>query len=86
MTIQKVNAGLDTGEIVKQGEVRIGRRLPWTIWRELDQLGRRLYIQAILDVKEGKASYQKPVGKKGKLYRDPKVRDILTLWWRRIAP
>ncbi len=33
VTIQRVNAGLDEGEIVKQGEVLIGRRSQRTVWK-----------------------------------------------------
>jgi methionyl-tRNA formyltransferase len=35
-TIQKINAGLDTGEIVKAGEVCIGHRSRRAVWRELE--------------------------------------------------
>jgi methionyl-tRNA formyltransferase len=82
VTIQKVNAGLDMGEIAKQGEVSIGRRSLRSVWNELEKLGLDLYLQAIVEVKQGTASYQPQVGKKGKLYRDPKLGDILTFWWK----
>lgn len=84
VTIQKVNAGLDTGEIVKQGEVPIGHRSQGAIWNELEALGLDLYIQAILEVKTGTASYRPQLGKKGKLYQDPKLGDILKLWGRQL--
>lgn len=84
VTIQKVNAGLDTGEIVKQGEVPIGHRSQGAIWNELEALGLDLYIQAILEVKTGTASYHPQLGKKSKLYQDPKLGDILTLWGRQL--
>jgi folate-dependent phosphoribosylglycinamide formyltransferase PurN len=83
VTIQRVNAGLDTGEIAKQGEVPIGRRSQRAVWKELENLGLDLYIQAILEVRQGTASYRPQLGKKGKLYRDPEFSDILKLWWRR---
>ena len=47
---------------------------------ELETLGLSLYIQAILAVKTGTASYRPQGSKKGRLYRDPKPGDILTLW------
>lgn len=84
VTIQKVNAGLDTGQIVKSGEVIIGRRSQRAVWRELEALGLDLYIQSILDVKHGVATYTPQVGPKMKLYRNPKFGDILTLWWRQL--
>jgi folate-dependent phosphoribosylglycinamide formyltransferase PurN len=77
VTIQKVNAGLDTGSIVKEGEVRIGRRSRSAVWQELEALGLDLYIKAILDVKAGTAEYQAQTGPKGKLYRNPKPMDLI---------
>ncbi len=90
VTIQKVNAGLDTGDIVKQGEVPIGRRSARAVWRELETLGYDLYIQAILEVKRGTASFRPQAGKKGRLYRDPRLGDLLEFWTqqvrRRLSP
>lgn len=82
VTIQKINAGLDTGSIVKEGEVPIGRRSYQTVWRDLEALGLDLYIQAILEVKNGTATYRPQTGKKGKLYRNPKLKDFVTFWIR----
>lgn len=82
VTIQKVNTGLDTGQIVNCGEVVIGSRSRHAIWQELERLGLDLYIQSILEVRDGTASYRPQTGPKGKLYRDPRLRDILTLWSR----
>jgi folate-dependent phosphoribosylglycinamide formyltransferase PurN len=82
VTIQKINAGLDTGQIVKEGAVPIGRHSQRAVWNELESLGFDLYIQAIIEVKQGTASYRPQVGKKGKLYRDPTFGDILTFWRR----
>jgi methionyl-tRNA formyltransferase len=80
VTIQKINAGLDTGEIVKAGEVCIGHRSRRAVWRELEALGLELYVQAILEVKVGTAVYRPQVGTKGKLYRNPKLGDLLSFW------
>lgn len=84
VTIQKVNADLDTGEIVKEGEVTIGGRSQRAVWHELEALGLDLYIQTILEVKAGTASCQPQVSKEGKLYRDPKLGDLLTFWRRQL--
>jgi methionyl-tRNA formyltransferase len=80
VTIQKVNAGLDTGQIVKQGEVTIGRRSLGRVWDELETLGLDLYLEAILDLKHGRMTLQQQTGQKGPLYRDPKPRDLLAFW------
>jgi methionyl-tRNA formyltransferase len=84
VTIQKINAGLDTGQIVKEGEVVIGRRSQRAVWRELEALGLDLYIQAILEVKDGTATFRPQLGQRGKLYRNPKPRDFLTFSMRQL--
>lgn len=80
VTIQKINAGLDTGQIVKEGEVSIGHRSLGSVLYELEELGLDLYIQAIIEVKEGIATYRPQSGRKGRLYRNPKFNDLLGFW------
>jgi methionyl-tRNA formyltransferase len=80
VTIQKVNEGLDTGDIAREGHVPIGSRSLSSIWRDLENLGLDLYMQAIFDVKQGNTAYRPQTGKKGKLYRDPKLGDIFRVW------
>jgi methionyl-tRNA formyltransferase len=82
--IQKINAGLDTGLIIKEGEVVIGRRSQRRVWKELEALGLDIYIQAILDVKNGTAVYRPQLGPKGKLYKNPKFRDLLNFQARQL--
>jgi methionyl-tRNA formyltransferase len=81
VTIQRVNARLDAGEIVLEGEVEVGRRTLGAVWRRLEALGVELYLQAILQVRDGSASFEKRAGR-GRLFRDPSPRDIATFWWR----
>lgn len=83
VTIQRINDGLDTGDTVMQGEVQIHRRSFQAVWNDVEMLGLDLYIRAILEVKNGTANYQPHLGKKGKLYRDPRLWDILRFWLRR---
>jgi methionyl-tRNA formyltransferase len=84
VTIQKVNKGLDTGSIVKTGEVQADRRAYQTVFHELEALGLELYIQAILEVKNGVAEYKPQTGAKGRLYRNPKPGDFIRFWGRQI--
>lgn len=85
VTIQKINEGLDTGQIVKTGEVLIANKTYSTVWNDLNDLGLDLYIEAILEVKNGTVNFQPQKGERGKLYRDPKIGDILQLWMRRLS-
>jgi len=55
------------------------------VWGELEALGLDLYIQAILEIKGGRASYRPQVGKKGKLYSDPELTDLITFWRRQFS-
>jgi methionyl-tRNA formyltransferase len=85
VAIQKVNAGLDAGEIVKLGKVAIGHRSRKAVWRELEALGIDLYVQAILEVKEGSAVYRVQPDNAGRIYRDPRARDLLCFWMKRFV-
>jgi folate-dependent phosphoribosylglycinamide formyltransferase PurN len=82
VTIQKINAGLDTGEIVNSGSVAACGRSYSAVWNELEELGLDLYIRSILEVKAGTAQVRPQDGPKGKLYRDPQLADIARFWWR----
>lgn len=84
VTIQKVNKGLDTGLIVKTGEVKTDRRAYSDVVRELEALGLKLYIQAILELKRGVAEFRPQMGIKGKLYRNPRPIDFLKFWVKQI--
>jgi folate-dependent phosphoribosylglycinamide formyltransferase PurN len=84
VTIQKINKGLDTGQIVRTGEVKAYRRAYPTVVRELEALGLDLYIQAILEVRNGTAEYRPQTGVKGRLYRNPKPGDFIRFWGRQI--
>jgi folate-dependent phosphoribosylglycinamide formyltransferase PurN len=84
VTIQKINKGLDTGTIVKTGEVKAYRRAYQVVFRELEALGVELYIQAILEVKYGVAEYKPQTGVKGRLYRNPKLGDFIRFWSRQV--
>ncbi|MFO7964783.1 MAG: formyltransferase family protein [Desulfobacterales bacterium] len=85
VTIMKINAGLDTGYVVKEGAVAVGRRSYRKVSRKLEALGIDLYIEAILDVKAGTAAYRPQAGKKGKLYRDPGIADIVKLYRKQLV-
>jgi folate-dependent phosphoribosylglycinamide formyltransferase PurN len=84
VTIQKVNAGLDTGDILKQGAVTTGHRSYRAVCNELEELGIALYLQSIIEVKRGTATYSPQVGTKRKLCRDPKFADMVRFTWRQL--
>jgi folate-dependent phosphoribosylglycinamide formyltransferase PurN len=85
ITIQRVNPGIDTGEVVRTGEVEIGRKSYGRVWREVEDLGCRLYLEAVLSVRKGEATFvaQDASAQRGPLYRQPGFREILRFWRRR---
>jgi folate-dependent phosphoribosylglycinamide formyltransferase PurN len=84
VTIQLVNTGIDTGQIIQRGEVPIGRKSIAQVRKELEDLGLTLYLQAILDLKRGVARLVPESGPKGKLYKDPQLADFVKFWLRHL--
>lgn len=84
VTIQQVNAGLDAGAIVKEGTVPTLGRSYAAVVRDLEALGLELYLQAILEVKHGTAIPRSQPGLKGRLYRNPTLRDFLIFGARQL--
>ncbi len=84
VTIQRIGAGLDTGAVLKKGEVPTIGRSYARVWKELEQLGVDLFVEAVLEVQRGEAVCTPVAGKKGPLYRDPKISDLLSFHWQRL--
>lgn len=85
VTIQRVNAGIDTGDVLRLGEVEIGTRSLRRVEREVQELGFRLYLDAILDVKHGR-SVPQPQDRSTldfRKYRQPTATDLLRFYLRR---
>jgi methionyl-tRNA formyltransferase len=85
ITIQRLSPGIDTGDIVLRGEVEIGRKGYSRVWREVEAVGRRVFLEAILDVRRGTAQYlpQDIRLPRTPLYKQPMPQDIVRLWLRR---
>jgi methionyl-tRNA formyltransferase len=83
VAIQRVTARLDAGDVVQQGQVAIARRSRQAVWHELEALGIDLYIQAILEVKDGSAVFRAQPATNGVIYRDPTIKDLLGFWVKR---
>jgi folate-dependent phosphoribosylglycinamide formyltransferase PurN len=84
VTIQLINRGLDTGQIVKEGSVRVGARSRTEVWRRLEDLGLDLYLEAILAMKAGTARPRPQEGERGPLFRDPPVSLVIALAIRQL--
>jgi len=84
VTIQRINAGLDTGEIVSAGTVPIGRKGYRRVSAEVQQLGLRLYLESVVAMKRGEAFCVEQPSGHSPVYRQPCARDILRLWYRQL--
>lgn len=84
VTIQKIEAGLDTGRIVKEGTVPTGGRSLRSVVRDLEDLGLDLYIRAIREVREGSATYRPQPGPRITAYRNPKLGDLFRFHLRQV--
>jgi folate-dependent phosphoribosylglycinamide formyltransferase PurN len=86
VTIQRINPGVDTGDVAKAGVVQIGRKSYLRVEREVERLGFALYLEATLDVWRGTASYRPQISHAmpAKIYRQPAPADIARFWYRRI--
>lgn len=85
--IQRLNHGIDTGDIVRTVEVEIGRKGYSRVWREAQRAGCDAFLAAVVDIKRGVATFtpQDASAPRGPLYRQPGPRDILALAWRRLT-
>ena len=84
VAIQRIGRKLDGGDIVKQGEVTIRRRSLAAVKRELEKLGHDLYLQAVLEVKRGTATFRPQPGSRRRPFHDPRPRDLLVFGWRQM--
>jgi methionyl-tRNA formyltransferase len=86
VTIQRINAGVDTGEIVGTGEVPTKGKRYGRVDAEVQALGVDLYVASILALKRGEARCRPQGRATSPLYRQPRARDILRLWLRQLSP
>ena len=84
VTIQRIDEGIDTGEIVVQGAVEIGSRGYEATWQAVQRRGLDLYVEAVLAVRDGTATFRRPTGSSGPLRSDPTPLELIRLPFRRL--
>jgi folate-dependent phosphoribosylglycinamide formyltransferase PurN len=82
VTIQKIGSGLDRGEVVGEVRLPVGKVPLPVISARLERRGIDLYMQAIQDVRRGRAIFRPQPEGPGVLYRDPSFIDIMRFWAR----
>lgn len=85
VTIQRICAGLDRGDIILEAKLPVGKSpLPIVVQR-LERMGLDLYLKAIHQVLDGTASGRPQTAGNRPLYRDPSATDVLQFWLRYLA-
>lgn len=82
VTIQRINAGIDTGDIIKSGEVPIGSSGYGRVERETQDLGLRLFVEAVVEARSAAAAGVAQPQHATRHYGQPKAVDFLRLWLR----
>ncbi len=83
VTIQQITEGLDSGPVVRSGEVPARGRSYRRVFRDVEELGLDLYFDAVLGVAAGAVVPRAAEGTFGPLYRDPRPNDLLCYLGRR---
>ena len=90
ITIQSIEAGIDTGRAIARATVPIGRKSYSRVWRDVQSAGVDLFIKVVLrtaadrpEFVDGQGQEVGP-GKPGRLCRDPTLAQLLRFWLKRL--
>jgi folate-dependent phosphoribosylglycinamide formyltransferase PurN len=79
VAIQRIGAGLDRGDLLRDAVLPVGRSPLPRVVRRLERLGLDLYLEAVLSIHQRTAVFRpQPAG--GVLYKDPRGGDIARFW------
>ncbi len=84
VTIQRITAGLDSGDVVRSAEITIGHKSYGRVWREVEEQGCQVFVDAVLDMKHNRARPAPQSAQPGPLYRQPAAGDLVKFWLRRL--
>ena len=82
VAIQRIGAGLDRGDILRDASLPVGRKPLPVVTRRLERLGLDLYLAALGDMMHGEACFRPQPGASGPLFRDPSATEIARFWLR----
>jgi folate-dependent phosphoribosylglycinamide formyltransferase PurN len=85
VAIQKIGAGLDNGDILRDAVIPAGRAPLPVLNRRLHGLGLDLYLESLRSVHDGTARFRPQAVARGPLYKDPRPGDIARYWLRYFA-
>jgi hypothetical protein len=82
VAIQRIGAGLDRGDVLRDAVLPVGRKPLPVVTRELERLGLDLFLDALLCVQRGTARFRPQPAASRPLYKDPRGGEIVRFWWR----
>lgn len=85
VAIQRIGAGLDRGDLLRDAVLPVGRKPLPAVTRQLERLGLDLYEDALLSIARGTAEYRPQAPGHRPLYRDPRGTDLVRFWARYLA-
>lgn len=85
VAIQKIGSGLDRGDVLRDARLPVGKLPLPVVRRRLERIGLDLFVEAVLCVHEGSATYRSQPAARRELYKDPRGGDIARFWLRYVA-
>lgn len=85
VAIQRIGAGLDRGDVLREAVLPTGRWPLPVVRRRLELLGLDLYVEAVLAMRGDDMHFRPQDITAGRLYKDPRALDIVRFWWRYLA-
>ena len=82
VAIQRIGAGLDRGDILRDATLPVGRRPLPSLVRELERVGLDIYLAALSDLQRGEARFRPQPPGGGPMWKDPRPAEIARFWLR----
>jgi folate-dependent phosphoribosylglycinamide formyltransferase PurN len=82
VAIQRIGAGLDRGDILRDATLPVGRKPLPRLTRELERIGLDIYLEALGDVQRGQPRPRPQPEGGGPLFKDPRPGEIVRFWLR----
>jgi folate-dependent phosphoribosylglycinamide formyltransferase PurN len=82
VAIQRIGAGLDRGDILKDTTLPVGRKPLPRLTRELEGVGLDIFLEALRDVQRGSVATRPQPPGGGPMFKDPSPGEIARFWLR----
>lgn len=82
VAIQRIGAGLDRGDILRDATLPVGRRPLPSLVRELERVGLQIYLEALRELQRGEGHAHPQPQDRWHLFRDPTPGEMIRFWLR----